>query len=110
MAGSDSAFRSIFFLLITFVALAIILWMVIFSREMDLFLFSGYALFFGGALGNLTDRIRFGEVTDFLDFHVAGLHWPAFNVADSALCAGTAFFFLHFLFRKRSSASPLAGE
>lgn len=44
----------------------------------------------GGALGNLIDRIRFGHVIDFLDFHVAGYHWPAFNVADSAICLGAA--------------------
>ena len=42
----------------------------------------------GGALGNVIDRLRFGAVVDFLDFHVAGWHWPAFNVADSAIVVG----------------------
>lgn len=41
-----------------------------------------------GALGNVVDRVRFGAVIDFLDFHIAGLHWPAFNVADSCVFIG----------------------
>jgi signal peptidase II len=45
-------------------------------------------LVIGGALGNVIDRVRFGAVFDFLDVHVAGYHWPAFNVADSAICIG----------------------
>jgi len=47
------------------------------------------ALVIGGALGNLTDRLFFGRVTDFLDVYVGRYHWPAFNVADSAICIGT---------------------
>ena len=50
----------------------------------------GLSFILGGALGNLIDRIRLGHVIDFLDFHVAGYHWPAFNVADSAICLGAA--------------------
>lgn len=45
-------------------------------------------LVIGGALGNITDRVRFGAVADFFDLHVAGYHWPAFNVADMAIVAG----------------------
>ena len=48
------------------------------------------ALMAGGAFGNIIDRIRQGAVTDFLDFHVMGLHWPAFNFADVFICAGAA--------------------
>lgn len=47
-------------------------------------------LILGGASGNLIDRFRLGKVVDFLDFHVADWHWPAFNVADSAICLGVA--------------------
>jgi signal peptidase II len=46
------------------------------------------ALIMGGAIGNVIDRLRFGAVVDFLDFHLAGWHWPAFNVADSAITVG----------------------
>jgi signal peptidase II len=50
------------------------------------------ALVLGGAVGNLIDRVAYGHVIDFLDFHVAGWHWPAFNVADCAICIGAALF------------------
>lgn len=52
----------------------------------------------GGALGNVIDRIRLGAVFDFLDFHVNGHHWPAFNVADSFICLGAALIVLHGIF------------
>lgn len=48
------------------------------------------ALILGGALGNLWDRLSLGHVVDFLDFHAAGWHWPAFNLADSAITCGAA--------------------
>ena len=68
---------------------------------------SGLALILGGALGNLIDRFRFGQVVDFLDFHAAGYHWPAFNVADSAITVGALLLilegFVHHEGRARSS-------
>jgi signal peptidase II len=50
----------------------------------------GIGLVIGGAVGNVVDRLRLGAVVDFLDFHVGGWHWPAFNVADAAICIGVA--------------------
>ena len=68
---------------------------------------TGLAFILGGALGNVIDRVRFGSVVDFLDFHAAGWHWPAFNVADSAISVGAALIilegFLHHEGRARSS-------
>ena len=51
-------------------------------------LYTGLGLVLGGALGNMIDRIRFRAVVDFLDFYIADWHWPAFNVADIAICVG----------------------
>lgn len=56
--------------------------------------FWGVALLWGGALGNLTDRLRLGAVTDFLDVFVGQWHWPAFNVADAAICTGVGLLIL----------------
>ncbi len=54
----------------------------------------------GGAAGNLIDRIRFGEVTDFLDFHAGNLHWPAFNMADIAISTGAVMLVISLLRKK----------
>jgi signal peptidase II len=61
-----------------------------------------YALAFlwGGAVGNLTDRLLRGSVVDFLDFHLRENHWPAFNAADSAICVGVALLLLEGFFEK----------
>ena len=56
------------------------------------------SLILGGAIGNLLDRMRLGEVIDFLDFHVGPYHWPAFNVADSAITVGTLWLAVSLLF------------
>jgi signal peptidase II len=56
------------------------------------------ALIFGGAVGNLIDRARFGAVVDFVDAHYGVYHWPAFNVADSAITVGVALLALHLIF------------
>jgi len=70
----------------------------------------GFALILGGAVGNLLDRVRFGYVVDFLDFFVSGHHWPAFNVADSAICVGVGLLFLDMLRNdeNRTAAAPPA--
>ncbi|MBD8512806.1 signal peptidase II [Photobacterium sp. CAU 1568] len=55
---------------------------------------SAYALIIGGALGNLFDRLYHGFVVDFLDFYIGQHHWPAFNIADSAICVGAGLIIL----------------
>ncbi len=59
-------------------------------RERNLLVATGLGLIIGGALGNVVDRWRHGAVTDFLDFHAAGWHWPAFNLADVGIVTGVA--------------------
>jgi signal peptidase II len=61
---------------------------------------TGLALILGGALGNVVDRVRFGYVVDYLDFHAYGWHFPAFNVADSAISAGAALLILESFLHK----------
>ena len=56
--------------------------------------YAGLALILGGALGNLVDRLRFGHVVDFIQLHAYGWYWPAFNVADSAICIGAGLVIL----------------
>ncbi len=71
--------------------IAIAMVLTVWAARMDrLFETVAIALMAGGAFGNIIDRIRQGAVTDFLDFHVMGLHWPAFNFADVFICVGAA--------------------
>ena len=72
-------------------ATALAVWaifMLIRDSRHDPLLFSGLGLILGGAIGNLTDRLRCRAVLDFLDFYISDWHWPAFNVADAGICVG----------------------
>ena len=92
LADVDSVWKHYFFLGIGGVAVTglTIAW---FRMRKESILYGvALALICGGAVGNLIDRIRFGSVVDFLDFHLAGHHWPAFNIADSAICVGAGLF------------------
>lgn len=63
------------------------------------------ALILGGAMGNLIDRIRFGAVIDFLDFHIGSIHWPAFNVADICICVGVGLYILNWFIARGRAAN-----
>jgi len=82
-----------FFTAVSVIASLFILWMLRRNPTQRLFCWS-LALILGGAIGNLIDRIAYGHVIDFLDFHVGGWHWPAFNVADSTITVGAILFVL----------------
>jgi signal peptidase II len=78
--------------LLSGLALAVVVALLIWLRQVEHPLPAvGLGLIIGGAVGNVIDRVRFGAVIDFLDVHALGWHWPAFNVADSAICIGAAF-------------------
>lgn len=74
--------------LFSVVAILILLGMLWKIDRLDRFSAIGVSLIFGGALGNVYDRIAIGAVTDFLDFYVGSYHWYTFNIADSAICVG----------------------
>lgn len=92
LADVQSAWKHYFFLgigVIAIVALSLIYRQL--KEENSLYFFP-IGLIVGGAIGNLIDRVRLGSVVDFLDFYFGNYHWPAFNVADSAICVGAAMF------------------
>jgi len=64
------------------------------------------SLVLGGAIGNVIDRLRFDAVVDFLDFHALGSHWPAFNVADSAISVGVCLMLVHQFRQPAGSVQP----
>ena len=92
-----------FFVSIASVAAVVIAWLLYRHRDEGLFC-AGLSLILGGAIGNLWDRIALGHVVDFLDFHAAGWHWPAFNVADSGITVGAALLILDSMRRKSPGA------
>ena len=83
---SGGALSAVVLAVVSLVAVIMLLYYMVRS-DSDMLAF-GLSLITGGALGNLADRLLFGEVVDFLDFHIAQYHWPAFNVADSAITTG----------------------
>ncbi len=88
LANASAAFRYIFFIGITIIAIALIIYYLVKNRSGGVIIALSLTLIFAGAVGNLIDRIRFGAVVDFLDFYAGTWHWPAFNVADSAITTG----------------------
>ncbi len=93
-------FRSLgnnFFIIVSVAAIFFMFWVIITAKE-DYRIFS---LLAGGAIGNLIDRLSLGYVVDFIDVTVSGHHWPAFNVADSALTIGISLMIVT-LFRKKN--------
>ena len=79
---------------------AVVITVLIVRHSGNRLLCAALALILGGALGNLWDRLEWGHVVDFLDFHAAGWHWPAFNVADSAITIGAVLLILESFVRR----------
>ena len=96
--------------LLPIVALAIVVVLVVWLRRVQgTWLASAIGLVIGGALGNVVDRLRFGEVADFLDFHVAGYHWFAFNLADGGITVGVTMLVLDSLFMRAEKPKNKGG-
>lgn len=105
LAGEQNLWRQLFFVSITLVALVVLCFAFRQYRHEGRAYVIGIGLIGGGALGNLIDRLRFGHVVDFLDFSIKGHHWPAFNVADSAITVGVACFLLAGFLESRRAAT-----
>jgi signal peptidase II len=87
--AQGSGWQRWFFTILGLLASAYIIYLLLKSQS-DKLVCVALSLILGGALGNVLDRIMYGAVVDFIDLHYAGWHWPAFNVADSAICIGAA--------------------
>ncbi len=103
LAGASLGFRSVFYAVITAAVALLILYYLKKERADSLGMSLALAFVFAGALGNLIDRIRFGEVIDFLDVYVSSFHWPAFNVADSSISVGACLILLQLIRREKKS-------
>ncbi|CAN2039819.1 Lipoprotein signal peptidase [Candidatus Magnetomoraceae bacterium gMMP-15] len=100
MANQHHIIRAILFLGVSSVALFVILYFYKQTPQEITGLRIGLSLIFGGAVGNLIDRFRLGEVIDFFVFYIKSHHWPAFNVADSAVTIGAVIFAFYMLIKK----------
>jgi signal peptidase II len=87
--AQGSGWQRWFFTIVGLAACVYIVWLLRKSQN-DKMLCVALSLILGGALGNVLDRIMYGAVVDFIDLHYANWHWPAFNIADSAICIGAA--------------------
>lgn len=98
LAGRPSAWRQVLFIVVGVAALAAIGFLYRRLRSTSAWYVAALGLIAGGAAGNLIDRVRLGSVIDFLDVYIGTRHWPAFNLADSAITVGVGIFLVYNLF------------
>ena len=103
--GEKGGLGSILFVVVSLIAIGSIVYLFIKIKENEKTLALSFSLVLSGAIGNLIDRLRYGEVIDFLDFYLSSTHWPAFNVADSAICTGIGLLALELLIRDRKKST-----
>lgn len=103
--GEKGGLGSVLFVVVSLFAIGVIIYLFMRTREDEKTLALSFSLILSGAMGNLIDRLRYGEVIDFLDFHLSTYHWPAFNVADSAICIGIGLLALELLRRDRKRST-----
>ncbi len=97
LSDMHGMWRSLFFISVTLAALVVIAALIRKTHERLLVL--AFSLIAGGAIGNVIDRVRYGEVVDFIQWYVKSYYWPSFNVADSAISIGVALLAVDMLFR-----------
>ena len=99
--GERGGLGSLLFVAVSLIAVGAILVFFIKAQEDEKTLSLSLSLVLSGAIGTLIDRFRYGEVVDFLDFYIRSYHWPAFNIADSAICIGIGLMALELLRRDK---------
>lgn len=103
--GERSGIGALLFVVVSLMAVGILLLLFARVKEHEKTLSLSYSLILSGAIGNLIDRLRYGEVVDFLEFYISSFHWPAFNIADSAICVGVGLMALELLVRDKKKPS-----
>lgn len=109
LAEASPLFRSVFFVVVTILAISLVLHYIWKSNDGETLLTFGLSLILAGAVGNLIDRVRLGEVIDFLDIYIGANHWPAFNVADSAISVGAVILFIEIIRQGRGKDAGAKG-
>ncbi len=109
-ADVDSPWRHYFFVTVAVVAMIGLTATYIYTRKNHRLYGVALALIAGGAMGNLIDRIRLGAVVDFIDVMIGTYHWPAFNIADSAICVGVGLFLVININEERTKKKIQDGE
>lgn len=99
-ANQSELVRMFVFIGMAFFALLLVLWFYKTTPKEQVWLRTAFTMISGGAIGNLIDRIRMGYVVDFLDVYIRGMHWPAFNIADSFITVGMGIVVWHAVFNK----------
>jgi signal peptidase II len=110
LARQNAAFLRLFFPAVTVLAVVILLLYFKHTPRQHVLTLWGICLIVGGALGNGIDRLWLGHVIDFLDFFWGSYHWPAFNVADSAICVGVGCLLLDAFFHTPSSPATTGAD
>jgi len=110
LSSSSGSFRFVFFGVTSLFALGLLGTILVRMPKHNWMGQLSVAGILGGAIGNLLDRLRYGEVIDFLDFYFNAYHFPAFNVADSAITVGVGFLILHFALEKHPDDAPVLQE
>jgi len=102
LSTMDESYRTAFFMVVSLLAIGFMGWFVVKAREDEKLTVIALAMIIGGAAGNLTDRVLYGDVVDFIDWHVGTLHWPVFNIADSGITVGIALLAIDAFFKGKA--------
>ncbi|MHB8255035.1 MAG: signal peptidase II [Acidiferrobacter sp.] len=100
--SNESGWQNVFFIVVAVVIVGGIVWFLMRAARSDRLMVVALMLVLGGAVGNLADRLRLGEVVDFIDFHIGSWHWYTFNLADSAITIGAVLLALDALVSRRA--------